>query len=361
MTTSGPDREPAAEPDNRPNRPSGECAMSPDFPVPGFQEPENREFLENRDILTDRDRCLQEFEKHSSIIRDRLQGVCKGFSHGLYIHGPPGVSKTHTAVTFLKANSIPFKHVLGHLTGSGLFDILEENPTGIIVLDDVSALFKNDDKGVQLLLAALGSSSDGSRVRRVTYRTALGERVVEFTGGIVAISNLGLEEHRNDVIQALADRVHVMKFDPTPEQVEAMIHKIAKEGPAGVAAEDAVMVAAFLTEECQKRGIRLTIRMFVDKALPDFRMWKAEKAENHWKDLVRASVAGELVPQKQAVRNISRRDRTAADQQTVQAICKEFATPKEKLRAWEERTGNSPSKFYCIQKQLKDSGQLSWH
>lgn len=284
-----------------------------------------------------RERCLQEIDGQYRLMRDRLRSVYTGNSNGVYLFGPPGISKTHTVVNFLRDNSVEFRHVLGHLTGSGLFEVLEENPDGVIVLDDVSNLFRKDDKGVQLLLAALGSPPDGSRVRKVTYGTARGERVVKFTGGIIAISNLGLDEHRNDVIRALADRVHVMKFDPTPEQVKAMIHKIATEAPAGVAAEDAVMVAEFLAEECRKQGTRLTIRLFIDKALPDFRMWKSAGTENHWEDLVRANVAGGHVPQRHAARDMPRSDRMGADRRMVLGICEEFATPMERVRAWKER------------------------
>ena len=142
-----------------------------------------------------RERCLQEVEAQFSIIRDRLWGVCKGHSNGFYLFGPPGISKTYTVKTFLEGESIPFEHVQGQLTGPALFDVIEENSDGVIVLDDVPGLF-TDTKAVQLLLAALGSPPDGSRVRKVPYRTARGKRVVDFTGSIVAISNLALDEHR---------------------------------------------------------------------------------------------------------------------------------------------------------------------
>jgi hypothetical protein len=287
----------------------------------------------------DRNQHLQEIEGQYRLMRDRLRGVVGGHTNGVYLFGPPGISKTYTVANFLKDNSVAFEHVLGHLTGSGLFDVLEKNPQGVIVLDDVSNLFRKDDKGVQLLLAALGSPPNGSRVRTVTYGTARGERVVEFTGGIIAISNLGLDEHRNDVIRALADRVNVLKFDPTPEQVEALIHKIAMTGPAGVTAEDAVMVAEFLADECRKHGTRLTIRLFIDKALPDFRIWKAEGTENHWQDLVRANLAGGFVPQRHAVREMPRSNPTDADGRRVPTTFSKFLTPMERVRAWKARNG----------------------
>jgi hypothetical protein len=121
---------------------------------------------------------------------------------------------------------------------------------------------------------------------------------------------------------------------PTPEQVEAKVFKIAMEGPAGVAAEDALMVAEFLVRECRMRGTRLTIRLFVDSALRDFRMWKDKRSEGHWEDLVGANVAGEFVPQRHAVRDMPPGDQKDADRRIVLAICKEFSDPMERVQAW---------------------------
>ena len=302
-----------------------------------------------------REKCLQEIEAHFSIIRDRLWGVCQGQSNGFYLHGPPGISKTYTVVNFLNDKSIPFEHILGHLSGSALFDAIEANPDGMLVLDDVSAIF-TDKKAVQILLAALGSPPDGSRVRKVPYRTARSRREVDFTGGIVALSNLALDKHRNGIIAALESRVDVQKLDPTPEQVEAMVFKIAMEGPAGVAAEDAVMVAEFLAQECRKRGTRLTIRLFIDNALRDFRMWKAGGLENHWTVLVRATVAKHFVPQTHAIRGVPPGNQTKADRRSTPAICKKFPDPMEKVRAWREQVEAARRGSTANQKNLKDPG-----
>jgi hypothetical protein len=302
-----------------------------------------------------REQCLQEIEAHFSIIRDRLWGVCQGQSNGFYLYGPPGISKTYTVVRFLEDKSIPFEHVLGQLTGSALFEVIEENPDGVILLDDISAIFK-EPKAVQILLAALGSPPDGSRVRKVPYHTARGKRVVEFTGGIVALSNLSLDEHRNGVIAALESRVDVQKLDPTPEQVEAMVFKIAMEGQAGVTAEEAVMVAEFLVQECRTRGTRLTIRLFIDSALRDFRLWKAGGLENHWTVLVRATVAKHFVPKTHAVRETLGSNSMDADRRIVLAICKQFSDPYERARAWKEQKEAARRDSTVDHKNLKDSG-----
>lgn len=301
------------------------------------------------------DRYLKELEEELSVIRDRVWGVSNGFSNGFYLHGPPGISKTFTVVNFLVDKSIPHEHVQGQLTGSALFDVIEENPDGVIVLDDVSAIF-GDPKAVQILLAALGSPPDGSRIRKVPYRTARGTRVVNFTGGVILITNLALDEHRNGVIAALKSRVDVQEFDPTPEQVEALVFKIAMEGPAGVAAEEAVTVAEFLVLECRRRGTRLTVRMFVDHALRDYRMWKAGGLENHWAVLVRATVAKEFMPQRRAVRDKPAADQVATDRRSVPSIRRGFPTLEQRRRVWQEQKEAARGGSVTDHKSLKDPG-----
>lgn len=329
------------------------------FPNPrpnGFGNPGKREAGKRKGaVAPGRQQCLEEIEHQYRLIRDGLRIVCSGNGRGMFLYGKPGIGKTRQVREFLRSNSVPFEHKLGHITGSRLFKILADHPDGVIVLDE--GIFK-EAKAVQLLLAALGSPPEGSRVRKITYGTDREERVVEYTGTLVAISNIGLNGDRDDVMAALVDRVHVRRFDPTPEQVEALIHKIAEEDRAGVAAGDAVKVAEFLVELCRELGVRLTVRMFTEKCLPAFSLWKDKGTECHWKDLVRATVAEELVPQRHAVRDVSRRDRMDADRRVVLSICREFDEPLQRLQAWSEQNKGGQTKFYRLYKELKDSGQL---
>lgn len=331
------------------------------FPNPrpnGFGNPGKREAGKRKGaVAAGRQRCLEEMEHQYRLIRDGLRLVCNGNGGGMFLYGKPGIGKTHTVTDFLDSIRMPFEHKQGQITGSRLFKLLAEYPDGVLVLDDVSGVFK-ETKAVQLLLAALGSPPEGSRVRKITYGTDREERVVEYTGTVIAISNIGLNGDRDDVMAALVDRVHVRRFDPNPEQVEALIYQIAEKGRPGVAAGDAVKVADFLVGLCRELGVRLTIRMFVEKCLPAFSLWKNAGTECHWEDLVRATVAEELVPQRHAVRDVSRRDRMDADRRVVLSICREFSEPLQRLQAWSERNGGSKTTFYNHFKKLKDSGQL---
>src|SRR5262245_6742593 len=123
------------------------------------------------------------------VIRDRVAQVGRGFAAGLYLYGRPGISKTHTVIETLleTVGEGRFTHDKGHLTPVGLFELLESHADKIVVLDDVSSLFKSSI-AMNILLAALGGMSDG--VRQVDYRRAGGTISFEFTGRLIAISNL---------------------------------------------------------------------------------------------------------------------------------------------------------------------------
>lgn len=289
--------------------------------------------------------ALDTLRKRQSLIRDRIRGVVHGVANGVYLHGRAGVSKTYMVRKTLEDLCQRYAYSNGHLTPVGLFELIEANPHSVIVLDDVSTTF-GTPKALQLLLAALGTPHDGSRTRTIRYKTANTDRVVYFEGSIIAISNLALCEHSNQVLQALQDRVHVMAYEPTDEEVEAQIRQIAGSSPRGIAAPDAVDVARYLLDECRAAGVRPSVRLFIDKALTDFRQWKDDNTESHWHDLVRSSVRQIVLPQQHALRDMSRKDRIAGERKLVVDICATYCCREERLKAWKMFTGKSQSAFY---------------
>jgi hypothetical protein len=216
----------------------------------------------------------QQLATKVKILKDRVRSVALGLSNGLYIHGRPGVAKTHLVCTTLQALGVPYAYSSGHLTPIGLFSLLDENSDSIIVLDDLSALFYQPT-AIGLLLAALGNRPDGSRVRPVRYKTAREDSTIAFRGAIIGISNLRLEDHRRHMLQAFHDRVYVLHFEPSDEQIVAQIFELASKGVRGISPDDCHMVATHLVEQCRLREIRPSIRLFVDKALKDYELFDA--------------------------------------------------------------------------------------
>jgi hypothetical protein len=302
--------------------------------------------------------ALAELHGKRTLIKDRVRAVVHGHATGLYLYGRPGTSKTYTVRTMLGELSQPHAYDNGHLTPVGLFGLIRDNPQSVIVLDDVSSLFAQP-VALQILLACLGNPPDGSRDRTVRYKTAHTDEIVRFSGGIIAISNLPLAGHNREVLAALQDRVHVVGYEPTDEQMEAFIYEIADTSPRGVSVRDARMVAHFLLEECRKSETRPSVRLFMDKALPDYCLWREQKSESHWKDLVRSSLQQEAIPHGLPLRDVSRKERKETEQRLVLSLLSEFPDGSERLEAWKERTGKGKSAFYRRHDELKEQGMIA--
>ncbi|WP_442508324.1 hypothetical protein SH528x_007293 [Novipirellula sp. SH528] len=292
------------------------------------------------------------------VVKDRVRGVIKGTCNGLYLHGSPGTSKTHTVCSTLDELAVKYTYSSGHLTPIGLFQLLADNHDRVIVLDDVSSVF-NQPIALQLLLAALGNRHDSSGVRRVRHTTAKSDSVVEFSGGIICISNLALKSHGNEVIKALGDRVYIINYEPTEDQIIAMIEHIASEGIDGVAPSDARNVATFLIKECNRRNTRPTVRMFVDKAIKDFELFTMGGSELHWHDLIISNLEQQLVVLSQPTTDLSTAEKKEAEKRIALDIYVTIDAPTERVSAWKERTGKSQPSFYRRVDQLKKEGRLS--
>lgn len=296
--------------------------------------------------------AVENLHRKQSLIRDRIRAVVYQTANGVYLHGRAGVSKTYLVRTMLESLGQRYAYSNGHLTPNGLFELIEANPQSVIVLDDVTSIF-SAPKALQILLAALGTPHNGCRTRTIRYKTANTDRVVYFEGSIVAISNLSLGEHSNQVLQALQDRVQVMAYEPTDEEIEAQIYEIAGTSPRGVSRADAVDVAKFLLEECRAVGVRPSLRLFIDKALADFSLWSDGQSESHWRDLVRSSVQQSVISQQHALRDMTRKDQIAAERKLVSEIVATYCSRAERLKVWRRCTGKSQSAFYRHFRELE--------
>jgi hypothetical protein len=297
------------------------------------------------------------FMRQLAILRDRVRGVVAKEATGFYLHGRAGTSKTHTIFTTLDQLGANYMPANGHLTPIGLFNSLDENRDRILVIDDVATLF-NQPLSLQFLLAALGSPNGRSQIRKIRHKTAAGERVIPYTGGIIAISNLSLSGHHNEILEALRDRIFVTGFEPTDEQVCALIHHLAGQGIKDVAPQDARVVADFVIGECKARGVRPSVRLFIDKALADFRLYRAGKTECDWRDLVINSIEQQMLELEHPTRGLDRAGQIEAERQIALQIVLEFKTQDERLAAWKKRTGKSQAALYRRMADLKRKGLL---
>ena len=298
-------------------------------------------------IDRNRKELLAELYRRQGVVRDYVRGVAREYATGLYLFGRPGTAKTHTVRAVLD-NDIaePYCYQRGHLTPVGLFELIAEHPDDVIVLDDLVTIFRSD-VALQILLAALEHPAPDSRDRGrvVRYRMKGDERRVCFRGGIVCISNREL--HDDELLGAFKSRVHTLNYDPSDAQLGALMLDVASRGLRGVRAEDATEVARFLIGEMLRLGCRFDLRLFFDKALPDFQQWKDGEAESDWRDLIAASIEQHLVALRHADEAPpSRQDRKHEEHAVIRQILRDHARREDRVRAWTDQTGKSERAFY---------------
>jgi hypothetical protein len=117
-------------------------------------------------------------------------------------------------------------------------------------------------------------------------------------------------------------------------------------GQPEINAEEARTVAHFLIGEMVRLGCRFDLRLFVNKALPDYQQWKDDEAESDWRDLVTASIEEHLVSVRHADERPSRAERKQDEHALLREILEEHESREERVRVWIERTGKSERAFY---------------
>jgi alkylated DNA repair dioxygenase AlkB len=299
-------------------------------------------------IEANRAALLAALDARARIVRDMIRSVGRGYATGFYLYGPAGTAKTHTVRGVLESElKVPYVYRRGHLTPIGLFELLNENREGIIVLDDVGSLFAQA-VAVQILLAALEQPKTG-RERRITYKRMGSEESFGFRGGLIGISNLEL--HDAGLLQALKSRVNTLHYDPPSDQMAALMLTIAAGGwPSGgkaVTPAEASQVARHVIAETLRRQVRMDLRVFVDKALPLFVQFKDDEAESHWEDLVVACIEEACCPPRHEVEPpASRAARSLAETKLALEIYNAIPSPEERIRVWKEKTNKSGRAFY---------------
>ncbi len=295
-----------------------------------------------------RNTLLDELRRRQAVVRDYVRAVAKQYATGLYLFGRPGTAKTHTVRDVLDQEiREPYAYQRGHLTPVGLFELIREHPDEVIVLDDLVTIFRSDI-ALQILLSALEHPTGRDRSRVVKYRRQGETLTTAFRGGIICITNREL--HDDDLLGAFKSRVHTLNYDPSDAQLGALMLSLADRGwPAShpsITPGEAREVAGHLIGELLRVGARFDLRLFMDKALPDFQQWKDGEAESDWRDLVTASVEEHLSAVPGEPGRPSRAERKEDEHAVVREIVSEFPRREDRVQAWTSRTGKSERAFY---------------
>ena len=304
-------------------------------------------------ISTDQ-HALDELNRRLMVIRDRVRGVGLRHHTGFYLYGRPGTSKTYTVTKTLDEFGISYFYHKGHLTPMGTFELLEQQHERIIVLDDVAKIL-SDETALQILLAALGHQPDRNAPRIVRYRRQGKDATIYFTGGIILISNL--EFRPTPLLDALKSRVHYLGYDPSDEQLAALMRQIASKGwQSLLSPAECADVTEWVISESSRLAVHLDIRMLVDKAFPDYFQHRLGQAEAHWKDLITATLEARTIELRHTGATSSRHDTKAAEHRLIESIVADFPDPKSRVATWKSRTAKSERAFY---RRLKEIGVVT--
>lgn len=282
---------------------------------------------------------LANFELLRDQIRDRTDGVAFGYQTGFYLVGRAGTSKTFTVKDAIARTKRPSTFRNARMTPMGLFSLLDEFPSHTLVLDDVTELFTKVE-AQQIFLAAL-DGEPGKR-RPVTYVSNNDQRTVQFSGGIIAISNMPLR--RDPVLNALKSRVIPLEFEPTDEQIAAFMRHLAKKGLAHVKPAGCNEVVEYIIAESKTCDQRLDLR-HLTKALRDYRQHRDGPTRTAWRDLVRSSLRQQIVPNEPTFAEMQKeKHRKIASE--LQRKYPGWHDKPSRDKEWTARTKTSPATFY---------------
>ena len=83
---------------------------------------------------------------------------------------------------------------------------------------------------------------------------------------------------------------------------------------------EAQTVAEFVIGEMLRLGARFDLRLFFNKAIPDYQQWKDDETESDWRDLVTASIEEHLVAIRHADERPSRAKRKEGELAILEQI-----------------------------------------
>jgi len=292
------------------------------------------------DTLSATEPVVQEFEAKLQLIRDRVGSASGGYKTGVYIVGRPGTSKTFTVRQELEHLDRPWVIKNARMTPMGLFDFLANHPEHVIVLDDITSLFKNE-QALQILLAALDGQPGEPRL--VTYKSKDKDERIWFTGSIIAISNIPLRH--DPLARALGSRIVMLEHEPIDEEIAAFIRYLASQGYEDMQREECLEVAEFLISETRAMDQRLDLR-HLTKAWQDYQQVKQGDALTSWQDLVRSSLQKQIT---EPVRLTSKKEDIEVQRQLVSELMEKFPNDRHsQLAEWP----HSQSLFYLRRKEV---------
>jgi hypothetical protein len=313
--------------------------------------PRRRRAAEDGQRLKDLDAKLQ-------MVRDRVAGVAKGYTLGLYLRGEGGVGKSFTVLQELLRLRAHFVLFNSRMTGRALYDQLAASPSSVHVLEDMEALFHDKNAQGVLRSALWAQRKQGSRgplPRMVTWNTHKIAASFTFTGGIIAIANRPLDDVPE--LRALRTRITCLHLEVTPYEMHALMRHVAAKGcehdDKKLDAAACREVVEYLIVESAQMGRTPEMRLLVN-SFKDRIQWEEGHAVCHWRDLVAARLQERVTGSQDAVPGRRRALRKREEHKVVAEILAASQDRLDQMRMWAERTGKSQAAWYRRRAEVPD-------
>jgi len=181
------------------------------------------------------------YEESLEALQSGVKLLMANATNGIFLAGRGGVGKTANVEDVLgsagKTDGNGYFKVAGSASAAGLYRILHDHKTEIIVFDDADSAL-GDIEGRNLIKAA----ADTSKRRKISWMKGGGNyidpddydeesedgklpRYFDFTGKIIFISNLPM--NKLDPDGALRTRAYLINIDPSNEEMYEFMVKIA--------------------------------------------------------------------------------------------------------------------------------------
>src|ERR1043165_2653327 len=284
---------------------------------------------------------LDTLEAKLQIVRDRTKSVVLGYRNGLHLWGEWGIGKSYSVLSELDRLKADYVLSNSRLTGRALFDLLEQHPNKVHVLEDSEPLFRDKHACGVLRSALWGQTNEHHRqVRVVTWGVFPEQLSFNFEGGIVFIGNRPLDSVPE--LRALQTRLPTLQLTATNQELAALMRCVSEEGfrvllqqreLKSMSAAQCHEVCEFLIGEINSLARNLDMRLLVN-SFRDFLQFQAGETQTHWHDLVKSELKQQVVVPE------SRSERLARELQiALEIAAMPDLSTKEREELFKEKTG----------------------
>jgi len=247
-------------------------------------DPDRRKLISP--LFTEDERHLLEFERLRDFVRDRTCSVAERYQNGFFLTGRAGTGKTRLVTDTLDQLRTLWTYRNARMSAMGLYALLEEHQEHAIVLDDIGSLF-DQLPALQILLAALGGRPGRPRPVTYTIKEKNERKSFDFSGSIIAISNVTLR--RDPLADAVASRIPTLEHNPTDDQIAAFMRHQSLSGFEDLDWKECLQVVEYVIESSRANDYPLDLR-WMERGWQDFRLVKHGKALRTWRELVTSSM-----------------------------------------------------------------------